>query len=125
MKFRPTPPEIRELIAPSIAKARAVTIDRQMKAIRLFRELDNEITAAHIDFFFHVARVEGRCLTEVAISAGVKQTTASQFFIKLSAYKNRGRDGLGLLRSVRNPLNQRQRLILLTSFGESLLDRLE
>jgi DNA-binding MarR family transcriptional regulator len=125
MKFRPTPPEIRELIAPSLANARAGKIERQMKAIRLFRDLDDDITAVHIDFFFHVARSEGRCLAEVALAAGVKQSAASQYFLKLSAYRNKGREGLGLLHSVRNPFNQRQKLLMLTSLGESLLDRLE
>lgn len=126
MKFRPTPAEIQQQIAPSFSsQARMETIEWGMESLRLFRELDDKLTAAQIDFFFHVARKEGCCIAEIAISAGIKQTTASHYFLKLSIYQHRGRSGLGLLHSKRNPFNQRQRLILLTSLGESLLNRLD
>jgi DNA-binding MarR family transcriptional regulator len=100
-------------------------ITRFLGAVELFRSLDQEIPGQTIVAFLTIASHPGITVSELGDRLGMAHSTASRQVFTLSKVKTFNQPGYGLVESIENPRNRRERNIHLTSQGERFLNSIK
>lgn len=106
-----------------LSKVSASQINKSLNVIEVFRKIDPAMPIAQVSFFLNAAKNEGLSLTDLAQMTGILLANASRYIVNLSGGKP-GEKGLDLLDYYENPLNRRQKLVVLTERGRNLLTKL-
>ena len=104
------------------------TLSKTIQLLEIFRSLDptTEITLGEVASLIHIAIAEQRdgssvTITELADKAGVSLASSSRYVKALSTQDRQGREGLGLVSSVRDPSDDRRKIVTMTSDGNKVL----
>lgn len=102
--------------------ANAAGLSEAITIVRIFKQLDQYMTAQAMEIFLQVALDEGLSIVDIEKRLTVNRATASrsvQYFTDL--YKP-GQPGLGLMRTVEHPQDRRMKEVYLTSKGKTLAE---
>lgn len=102
--------------------ANAAGLSEAITIVRIFKQLDQYMTAQAMEIFLQVALDEGLSIVDIEKRLTVNRATASrsvQYFTDL--YKP-GQPGLGLMRTVKHPQDRRMKEVYLTSKGKTLAE---
>lgn len=93
------------------------------KNLSKIRQLSPDMPVSQVLCLLTVARKspEGLSISDLAKSLGLSLPTASRYVAELGKHGIRNKDGLQLLAARENPLERRQKLVVLTDKGEKLL----
>lgn len=95
------------------------------EVIRKVSEIDAEMPLGQIRFFLAVARGEGSSLREIAAQCDLLMGTASRYMANLMFIpKYRQNAGVSLIHAYDNPVDRRQKVIILTPAGKKLVEGL-
>ena len=104
------------------------TLSKTIQLLEIFRSLDptTEITLGEVASLIQIAIAEQRdgssvTITELADKAGVSLASSSRYVKALSTQDRQGREGLGLVSSVRDPSDDRRKIVTMTSDGNKVL----
>lgn len=106
-----------------LSKVSASQINKSLNVIEAFRKIDSNMPIAQVSFFLNAAKNEGLSLTDLADMSGILLANASRYIVTLSNGKL-GEKGLDLLDYYENPVNRRQKLVVLTEKGRKLIAQL-
>lgn len=106
-----------------LSKVSASQINKSLNVIEAFRRIDSNMPIAQVSFFLNAAKNEGLSLTDLADMSGILLANASRYIVTLSNGKL-GEKGLDLLDYYENPVNRRQKLVVLTEKGRKLVAQL-
>lgn len=106
-----------------LSKVSASQINKSLSVIEAFRRIDSNMPIAQVAFFLNAAKNEGLSLTDLADMSGILLANASRYIVTLSNGKL-GEKGLDLLDYYENPVNRRQKLVVLTEKGRKLIAQL-
>ena len=104
------------------------TLSKTIQLLEIFRSLDptTEITLGEVASLIQIAIAEQRdgssvTITELADKAGVSLASSSRYVKALSTQDRQGREGLGLVSSVRDPSDDRRKIVTMTPDGNKVL----
>ncbi len=93
--------------------------------IQLIRDVDSEMPLGQIMFFLTVAQNEGKSLREIAAACDLLIGTASRYMANLMFIpKYRQNAGVSLIHAYDNPVDRRQKVVVLTPAGRKLIEGL-
>ena len=102
-----------------------VKINKVEEIIKKISELDSEMPLGQIKFFLAVAKNEGSSLRDITAQCGLLMGTASRYMANLMFIpKYRQNAGVSLIHAYDNPVDRRQKVIVLTPAGKSLVEGL-
>ena len=112
----------------NLSPEQKVTLSKTLQLMEIFRSLDptSEITLGEVATLIHVALAEQRdgssvSITELADKAAVSLASSSRYVKALSTQDRQGREGLGLISSVRDPADDRRKIVTMTPEGNKVL----
>lgn len=113
----------------STSKTSKATIDKTLKLLELFRSLDprTEMTLGEAISFLLIAKGEqadgsGITVTELAQQGNIAMASASRYMRGLSKKDRQGNAGLELVTDQRDPLDDRRKVLRISSKGHRTLD---
>lgn len=102
-----------------------VKINKVETVINRISEIDNEMPLGQIRFFLAVAKNEGQSLRDITTQCGLLVGTASRYMANLMFIpKYRQNAGVSLIHAYDNPVDRRQKIIVLTPAGKKLVEGL-
>jgi DNA-binding MarR family transcriptional regulator len=102
-----------------------VKINKVLAAVQAVRNLDAEMPLGQLVFFLTVAKNEGAPLREIAAQCDMLMGTASRYMSNLQFIpRYRQQAGVSLIEAFDNPADRRQKVIVLTPAGRTLLEDL-
>jgi DNA-binding MarR family transcriptional regulator len=107
-----------------LSKISAAQVNKSLKVIDVFRELDPMMPIGQVAFFLTAAKNEEMTLSEIAERSGLAIATASRYLANLTGLDRYKQEGLNLLDAYDNPMNRRQKLVVLTDAGRKLFSKL-
>ena len=107
-----------------LSKVSASQVNKHLRVVDVFREIDPLMPIGQIAFFLQVAKNEGCTLSDIASQSDLALATASRYLANLTQIDRYKQPGLALLDAYENPMNRRQKLIILTELGRKVIDKL-
>lgn len=107
-----------------LSKVSATQVNKHLKVVDVFREIDFMMPIGQIKFFLESAKNEGNTLTDIANLSELPLATASRYLANLTQIDRYKQPGLALLDAYENPMNRRQKIIVLTELGRKVIDKL-
>jgi len=102
-----------------------VKVNKVLGAVQAVRSLDSEMPLGQLVFFLTVAKNEGAPLREIAEQCNMLMGTASRYMANLQFIpRYRQQAGVSLIEAFDNPADRRQKVIVLTPAGRTLLEDL-
>ncbi|MEM7444597.1 MAG: MarR family winged helix-turn-helix transcriptional regulator [Pseudomonadota bacterium] len=102
-----------------------VSIDRLMRAMEVFRELDPDMPIQYALSFLTLARNPGLSIRDLSERLGIAQSSASRNVAALSEWHSFRKPGHNLVQAKEDPRERRRKIVSLTRKGKALLVRLE
>lgn len=100
-------------------------VSRLEEVFRKISEVDAEMPLGQIKFFLAVAKNEGSSLRDITAQCGLLMGTASRYMANLMFIpKYRQNAGVSLIHAYDNPVDRRQKVIVLTPAGKKLVEGL-
>jgi DNA-binding MarR family transcriptional regulator len=97
---------------------------RTINAIEVFREFDTAFPASYMVALLLVATKPGKGSSDYAKDLGVAQAVASRLMLEIGQKSRRGGEGLGLIDSISDPMDLRQRQVFLTPKGKQVIKKI-
>lgn len=103
-----------------------MSVDRVLRIVRKFRELDPDASFAVAQVLLLVASAgdEGVSLTDIADKAGLGLSTVSRHVAHLGKINRHHQEGLNLIQTHEDPMERRRRLATLTGKGRAFMNQL-
>lgn len=107
-----------------LSKVSASQVNKSLKVIEAFRKIDITMPIGQVAFFLNAAKNEGLTLGDIAAITNINMANASRYLANLTKIDRYKEQGLGLLDAYENPVNRRQKLIVLTDAGRKLINEI-
>jgi DNA-binding MarR family transcriptional regulator len=107
-----------------LAKVSATQVNKHLKVVDVFRALDPTMPIGQVKMFLEAAKNEQSTLSELAERSGLALATASHYLTNMMVMDRYKKKGLDVLDAYENPMNRRQKLVVLTERGRKLIDQL-
>jgi DNA-binding MarR family transcriptional regulator len=108
-----------------MAPATDPEIEKLRKIVDILRLFDRQVPAQVISTFFYIAAHNGCRSKQLASALGYSTSSASRCTDWLSDYHRLGKPGMGLIVKKKDYLDQRDRLLYLTTKGEMVINQIK